>query len=64
VALDQNQEVKFDPEEYQFLTKFDIKNTQNQKFRLNFFNDCEKKPKKINSERLNTDESNSVNLRE
>jgi hypothetical protein len=31
---------------------------------LNFSNDTEARLKKINSERLNTDESNSVSLRE
>jgi hypothetical protein len=64
MALDEKQEGKFDPEEYQFLTKFEIKPSPNGKYRLHFFNNSEKRPKKINSERLNTDESNSVNLRE
>ena len=46
------------------MTQFEIKPNNHHQFRLNFFNDPPQKPKKINSERLNTDESNSVSLRE
>jgi hypothetical protein len=64
VAVDQNQATTIDKDEYQFLTKFEIKPSQANRYRLNFINDTDKKLKKINSERLNTDESNSVSLRE
>lgn len=63
VAIEGGQTANIDNEEYQLLTQFEIKPTNHHQFRLNFFNEPPQKPKKINSDRLNTDESNSVSLR-
>lgn len=55
IAVDERTESNFDPEEYQFLTKMEVRPTSNSKIRINFCNDTEKRLRKINSDRINTD---------
>ena len=56
MIFDDNEGHKLDSEEYQLLTKFQIKPQHlNNKIKLEFFSGKQPKLKKINSERLDTD---------
>ena len=60
VVYDSSERLIIDPEEYQLLTTFQIKPQDSRnKLTLKFSEEKSMKPKKLNNERLKTDESNS-----
>jgi hypothetical protein len=60
-VIDESCSEQIDLDDYQFLTRFEIKVFQfNNKLRLTFENNHNNKQKKNYKERVNTDESNSA----
>jgi len=64
VCYDEKSEPLFDTEDYQFLTKFGIDQTANNKFMLQFFGDQGTKSKEVSSEKVKTEESKSTDQKE
>jgi hypothetical protein len=64
VAFDDKNELPFELEDYQFLTKFRLDQKQGNRFLLQFFNDSAIKSKEVSSERVNTEESKSTDHKE